>query len=134
VLTEKFRIKRLLTVNLLGNGLVFLFLFWAVYYKFHDALGTWSVFLLVALHGTFHGGRNPMITLIFAAFFGRRSLGSILSLSHPFYTVANAIGPVFAAFCFDLSGSYAFPFYFFVGIFFLSGVITLYLQPPGKRT
>ncbi len=130
MLAERFRIQGLLTVNVFGNGLIFLLLYWAVKFKFEGILGTGIIFFLAALHGIFHGGRNPMIAFTWAEFFGRRSLGSILSLSHPFHTTANAIGPVFAALCFDLFGSYAFPFYFFVVIFFLSGTITIRIQPP----
>jgi len=130
MLVERFRIQNLLTINVLGSGLLFLLLYWAVKFKFDGVLGTGIVFFLAALHGTLHGGRNPMITLAWAEFFGRRSLGSILSLSSPFHYAANAIGPVFAALCFDLSGSYAFPFYFFVFIFFFSGMISKRMEPP----
>jgi MFS family permease len=130
ILVEKFRIQGLLTINVLASGLVFLLLYWAVKFKVDGALGTGIVFFLAALHGAFHGGRHPMINLAWAEFFGRRSLGSILSLSNPFYYTANAIGPVFAALCFDLSGSYAFPFHFFVFIFFFSGIIAIRLQSP----
>ncbi len=130
MLAERFRIQDLLTVNVFGNGLIFLLLYWAVKFKFDGVLGTGIIFFLAALHGIFHGGRNPMITIAWAEFFGRRSLGSILSLSNPFHYTANAIGPVFAGLCFDLFGSYAFPFNFFVVIFFLSGIITIRIQPP----
>lgn len=132
ILTEKFRIQRLLTVNVMGNGLIFLLLYWMVQFRFEGALGTAIIFLLAALHGIFHGGRNPMIPVIWADFFGRRSLGSIYSLGIPFYFTANAIGPVFAGLFFDLHGNYAFPFYFFVIIFFVSGIITLRMQPPKR--
>jgi MFS family permease len=132
ILTEKFRIQNLLAANVMGNGLIFLLLYWAVQFKFDGALGTAIIFLLTALHGLFHGGRNPMIPVIWANFFGRRSLGSIYSLGNPFYFTANAIGPVFAGLFFDLFGSYAFPFYFFVVIFLISGTITLRMQPPKR--
>jgi sugar phosphate permease len=130
LLTERLHIQRLLTVNVLVNGLVFLSLYWVVGFRPDGLLGIGIIFFLAALHGTLHGGRNPMITLAWANFFGHRSLGSILSLSYLFHTAANAVGPVFAAFCFDLSGSYRFPFLFFVILFFLSGMITMRIQPP----
>ncbi len=130
MLVERFRIHYLLTINVFGSGLVFLLFYWAVKFKAGGVFGSGIVFFLSALYGALSGGRNPMITLAWAEFFGRRSLGSILSLSSPFHYGANAIGPVFAALCFDLSGSYAFPFYFFVFIFFFSGVVTVRLQPP----
>ena len=130
MLTERFRIQNLLAINVIGNGLIFLLLYWVVQYKFGGASGTGIIFFLAALHGIFHGGRNPMLPVIWADFFGRRSLGSIYGLANPFYFTANAIGPIFAGFCFDLLGNYAFPFYFFVAVFVVSGMITLCMQPP----
>ncbi|MDP2267988.1 MAG: MFS transporter, partial [Deltaproteobacteria bacterium] len=124
MLVERYRIQGLLTINVIGNGLIFLALYWAVQFKYDNVLGIGIIFFLAALHGIFHGGRNPMITIAWADFFGRRSLGSILGLSHPFHSTANALGPVFAALCFDLLGNYTFPFYLFVFIFFFSGIIT----------
>jgi MFS family permease len=129
-LTERYRIQNLLAINVIGNGLIFLLLFWAVQFKFGGASGTGIIFFLAALHGIFHGGRNPMLPVLWAAFFGRRSLGSIYGLANPFYFTANAIGPIFAGLCFDLLGSYSFPFYFFVAVFAVSGMITLRMQPP----
>jgi MFS transporter, OFA family, oxalate/formate antiporter len=132
VLTERYRIQHLLAVNVIGNGLIFLLLYWAVAFRLEGSAGTAVVCLLAALHGLFHGGRNPMIPLIWANFFGRRSLGSIFSLANPIYFAANAFGPVFGGLFFDLSGSYASPFYFFVAALVLSGLITLRMQPPGR--
>ncbi len=129
LLTERYPIQNLLTVNVLASSLIFTALFWTVRFGLGEGLGTGSIFLLAALHGTFHGGRNPMVALAWANFFGRRSLGSILSLSYMFSTAANAMGPVFAAVCFDLLGSYTIPFHLFVGMFLLSGMITMHLQP-----
>jgi MFS family permease len=130
MLTERFRIQYLLTANVAGNGLIFLALYLSIRFKFDGALGMGIIFLLAALHGIFHGGRNPMIPVVWADFFGRRSLGSIYGLSNPFYFTANALGPIFAGVCFDLLGSYEFSFYFFVVMFFISGMVTMHMQPP----
>ncbi len=130
MLTEKFRIQKLLAVNIIGNGLIFLVLYWVVQYQLGSASGTGIIFFLAALHGIFHGGRNPMLPVIWADFFGRRSLGSISGLANPFYFAANAIGPIFAGLCFDFYGNYALPFYFFVAVFVVSGMITLRMRPP----
>jgi sugar phosphate permease len=130
MLTEKFRIQSLLAVNVVGNGLIFLLLYWAVDFRLGGVLGTVIIFSLAAMHGIFHGGRNPMLPVIWADFFGRRSLGSIYGLANPFYFAANAVGPIFAGLCFDLFGHYTFPFYFFVAIFCISGVIAMRINPP----
>ena len=132
ILAERFRIQNLLAANVIANGLIFLLFYWAIQFKFDGALGTAIIFLLAGLHGILHGGRNPMIPVIWANFFGRRSLGSIYSLGNPFYFTANAIGPVFAGLFFDLFGSYTFPFYCFASIFCISGIITLRMQPPKR--
>ena len=71
-----------------------------------------------------------MLPVLWANFFGRRSLGMVSGLSNPFYFTANAIGPIFAGFCHDLYGSYALPFYLFAAAFLVTGMISLRLKPP----
>lgn len=130
MMTERFRIQRLLAVNIAGNALIFLALYWIVRFGTFDAAVLAILFFLAALHGIFHGGRNPMLPVLWANFFGRRSLGMVSGLSNPFYFTANAIGPIFAGFCHDLYGSYALPFYLFAAAFLVTGMISLRLKPP----
>ena len=130
VFIEKFHIQRLLSVNVIASGLVFLLIYWAVEFKIVDILGTGNIFVLAAFHGILHGGRNPMMDNFWAVFFGRNSLGSIYSAAQPFRFTANAFGPLFAAYCFDIFGNYAFPFYIFVVIYLLSGIVSLFMKPP----
>ncbi len=130
-LTERVHIQRLLAANVVGNGVVFLALYWAILSRPEGPWGMGLIVLLASLHGIIHGGRNPLLPVIWAEFFGRRSLGSVYSLANPFYFAANAIGPIFAGYCFDLLGSYAVPFTFFVGVFFLTGIVSVRMRPPG---
>jgi len=109
-----------------------LFLYWTVGFHLADGFGTGIVFVLAALHGILHGGRNAVVSVLWAAFFGRTSLGSIYSFSIPFRSAANACGPIFAAICFDLFGSYALPFYIFAVTYFISGVVSIRMQPPER--
>jgi len=130
MLADKVHIQTLLAINVFANGLIFLLFFWTVGFKPADGFGTGIVFVLAALHGILHGGRNTVVSVIWGVFFGRTALGSIYSFSIPFRSVANACGPIFAAICFDLFGSYAVPFYLFVAIFFMTGVISIRMKPP----
>jgi len=130
MMAERVRVQTLMAANLFGNSLIFLLIYWTVRFKTAGAFGIGLIFVLAALHGLLHGGRNTLISVIWAVFFGRSALGSIYSYSIPFRSVANACGPVFAALCFDLFGSYAVPFYLFAALFFLSGLISLRMQPP----
>jgi MFS family permease len=129
-LAERLNIRNLLAANVLGSGFVFLLLYWAILFKFDGVWGNGIGFLLAALNGFFYGGRIPIVPIVWANLFGRRSLGSIFSLANPFWYAANALGPLFAGFCFDLFGNYAIPFYFFAGVLVLSGLVTIYLRPP----
>ncbi|MBM4312927.1 MAG: MFS transporter [Deltaproteobacteria bacterium] len=129
-LSDRVRIQTLLAANLAGNGVIYLALYWLVQFRPEGAPGVSILFALAALQGIFHGGRGPMLTTLWANFFGRRSLGTIYSLANPFYFTTNAIGPIFGGFFFDLLGSYAFPFHLFIAVYFLSGIVSLRLQPP----
>jgi MFS family permease len=130
MLGERFKVKSLLAVNGIGSGLVFLLLFAAAEEDWSGASRTGPVFALAAFHGFFHGGRLPMLSIIWAEFYGRNALGSIYGLSTPFQSTANAVGPIFAALCFDIFGSYRLPFFLFVALFIVMGSTCLTLKPP----
>ncbi len=127
---DKVRIQRLLAINACTSGLIFLFLFLSIDFKVPHTLGAVIIFTLAAALGMLQGGRHPVLDTIWPAFFGRTSLGSIFSISTPFRFTANALGPVSAAFFFDMFGSYLFPFYLFCVIFFLMGIMSLFIKSP----
>ncbi len=129
-LAEKVRIQVLLAINGFGSGLIFLFLFATVQSNVPTSFGTSSLFVIAACHGVLHGGRLPVMAMVWAEFYGRTSMGSIYSISSPFRFTANAIGPIFAAICFDVFGSYSFPFSLFTVIFLVTGVMWLYMKSP----
>ena len=127
---ERFRLQSVLCINILASGLVFLLLYQAVGLGAADVWGVVMVFLMSILHGAFHGARMPLLNIAWADFFGRQSLGLVMGISSLFLFAANAIGPVFAALFYDFSGSYTFPFIFFVVLFLVAGVICYYMKPP----
>ena len=128
--SERYNIQKFLAANIFSNGLVFLLFFWVVEYNAARNFGVVIIFVLAAIHGFIHGGRHPIMDSVWGHFFGRDALGSIFSFASPFRFTANALGPIFAAYCFDLIGSYTFPFYIFGTIFFISGSISLFMKAP----
>ena len=128
--SERYHIQKFLAINIFSNGLIFILLFWMVEYNTARSFGVGIIFVLAAIHGFIHGGRHPIMDSVWGTFFGRNALGSIFSAASPFRFTANALGPIFAAFCFDLFGNYKLPFYIFVFIFFVSGGISLFMKPP----
>ena len=133
-LAERFGTRILLAINGFASGLVFFGFYIAIASGTAQRSGTGVLLLLAVLYGLLHGGRMPLFSLIWADYFGRSSLGSIYSFSSPFRMTANAIGPIFAALFFDITGRYTIPFCIFIALFLLVGTISLYVRPPRLRS
>jgi hypothetical protein len=127
-------VQNLFAVNGIVSGFVFFFLIFTVKSALFGRFGTGAVFLLAAAQGFLHGGRLPLLSMIWAEYYGRNALGSIYGFSSPFRFAANAVGPIFAAFCFDLFGNYDFPFNLFVSLFFVFGAISFFIKSPVHPT
>lgn len=121
-LSDRVKPHKLMSFAVLSLAFIFP---WVFYLK----SGTWF-FIFACSFGLLRGGMMPLLPLIWANFFGRSSMGSVYSLSSPFGWTANALGPVFAALCFDILGDYRLPFYLFAILFFLAGLIGLFLKTP----
>ncbi len=130
LLAERFTVRKLIALNGIVSGFVFFLLFTMVKGAFFGSFGMGAIFLLAAVHGSLHGGRLPILSMIWAEYYGRSALGSIYGFSSPFRFTGNAVGPIFAALCFDLFGNYEFPFYLFVSLFMMLGLLSLTLTRP----
>lgn len=130
VFAERINVKTLLAVNVFSSSLLFLAIYWTALLKTSGHTFIGMLFLLSVFYGVTFGGREPLLNIIWADYFGRHSLGSILGYSGPFRWTANAVGPIFAAIFYDVYGSYKFPFYFFAVSFFIAGLICINLRAP----
>ena len=89
------------------------------------------IFLYALLEGMLLGGFLAMNPVIYAAYFGRSSLGAIRGLSHPLVVGANAFGPIYAGFTYDATGqSYTFAFVGFGAFMGASAILALFAKPP----
>ncbi len=94
-----------------------------------------SIQLAVAfavLFGLGTGGWTLAQTLVFANYFGRRSLGSIRGLSQMLGGPLSAMGAVVAGFVRDFTGSYNLSFAIFFGALALVFVALVFAKPPRK--
>lgn len=67
-----------------------------------------AVALIFALtYGLANGGKEALDALVWADYFGRRSVGGIRGLSRPFVIGASASGPVLGGLGYDVFGSYS---------------------------
>lgn len=121
-LAERFGVKRVLMINYVLTGLVFVFLLMV---NSPPAAMAWAVF-----SGVVQGGGLTLNQVMFPDYFGRESLGAIRGWTNPLFLTANAAGPLIAAMAYDASGSYFFIFALF-GLFRLgSALFVLLAKPP----
>jgi MFS family permease len=99
------------------------------------AITTGNLFLLYAgflLYGIGLGGNMVLPDIIWASYFGRRSLGKVRGLGLLISQALAALGPPFFGFLFDLTGGYGLSFALFGAALMTSAFLTLILRPPKK--
>lgn len=84
------------------------------------------------LYGIGLGGNMVVPDLLWANYFGRRSLGRIRGMGLLISQVLSAFGPPFFGFLFDATGGYGLSFALFGGVLMTSAFLSLLLRPPVK--
>ena len=100
------------------------------------AISTGSLVLLYVgffLYGIGLGGNMVLPDLLWANYFGRRSLGKIRGMGLLISQVLAALGPPFFGFLFDITGGYGLSFAIFGAALATSAVLSLMLRPPRKN-
>ena len=99
------------------------------------AVLTANLFCLYAgflLYGIGLGGNMVLPDILWADYFGRRSLGKIRGLGLLISHFLAAIGPPFFGFLFDVTGGYGLSFLIFGAVLIASALLSLMLRPPVK--
>jgi MFS family permease len=91
----------------------------------------WEAVVFAVLFGVAAGMRNIVETLLLANYFGRGSLGAIKGFSAPFRMV-SPMGPLFAGWVYDTSGSYQTAFIAFIGVAFVMLFSMAAAMPPAR--
>ena len=86
------------------------------------------ILLLPLVYGAGGAGYGPLSSLMWANYFGRRSLGSIRGVFLPITQLISAFSPVFAGAIFDSKGSYDLAFIIFA-LCFIFAIGAIYLAP-----
>ncbi len=98
------------------------------------AIATGDLFCLYAgflLYGIGLGGNMVLPDILWASYYGRRSLGRIRGMGLFISHMLAAAGPPFFGFLFDVTGGYGLSFAIFGAILILSALLSLMLRPPG---
>jgi MFS transporter, OFA family, oxalate/formate antiporter len=101
------------------------------------AISTTNLFCLYAgffLYGIGLGGNMVLPEILWANYFGRRSLGTVRGLGILISQALAAVGPPFFGFLFDLTHGYGLSFALFGCALITSAFLSLMLRPPEKPT
>lgn len=91
------------------------------------------VWIFIFLFGIGFGGSIPLMPAIRAEYFGRAALGKIQGFMTPLSMAAGAVGPIFAGYVFDTTGSYRIAFLATGGLTFLAVIFMFFAQPVKKQ-
>ena len=89
------------------------------------------IMLFPVLYAVGGGAMAPLSGLMWANYFGRGSLGAIRGVFLPVTQILGAVGPVFAGYVFDTTGSYDKAFLVFGLCFAVGAVVMLLAKRPG---
>lgn len=95
-----------------------------------NASSFWMLILWAVIFGTGVSGISPLPALVWGDYFGRAFLGSIRGITSPIAFLSQAAAPLFAAFMFDVTGSYTVSFTIFLGMFLFSAGLMLFAKRP----
>ena len=99
------------------------------------AIATGNLLCLYAgffLYGIGLGGNMVLPDILWANYYGRRSLGRIRGMGLFISHMLAAAGPPFFGFLFDMTGGYGLSFTIFGVILIMSAFLSLMLRPPGE--
>lgn len=100
------------------------------------AITTGNLFCLYGgflLYGIGLGGNMVLPDILWANYFGRRSLGKVRGMGLLISQALAAVGPPFFGFLFDLTGGYGLSFAIFGAALMTSAVLSLMLKAPARR-
>jgi MFS family permease len=87
------------------------------------------VYVFIFLFGVGFGGTVPLMPAIRAEYFGRAALGKIQGFMNPVMMFAGAVGPIFAGYVFDTTGSYRISFMVTGLLTFCASIAVFFARP-----
>ncbi|MFN0072963.1 MAG: MFS transporter [Chloroflexota bacterium] len=93
----------------------------------------WMGLAVAAYAGLAARGVLALMHLVLASYFGRRSYGSISGITGLFQQAAGGVGPLVAAYAFDITGSYQGILTIFAALYMMATVLILFSRPPVPR-
>jgi MFS family permease len=97
------------------------------------ATETWQVLLFLVFYSPAYGGLASLQSLLRGDYFGRRAFASIAGTMNAITMAGTIVGPLFAGFVFDVSGSYRAAMLTFAALGVFTIALFALLGPPVTR-
>ena len=88
------------------------------------------VWAFVVAYGLSYGMRIPLEPVLRAKCFGRKAFGSIMGYMNAFVMFGSFVGPYFAGWIFDTTGSYVTAFLVFAAMMVVAAVVVFFVNFP----
>ncbi|MFC1958606.1 MFS transporter [Chloroflexota bacterium] len=95
-----------------------------------SAQSVWQLVLWAMLYGPGYGGGAPIMSSMVADYYGRKFYGTINGLTHMAMVVTTVVGPVFAGYMFDVTGSYRLAFISFAAVCVIGALSAILARRP----
>jgi len=92
----------------------------------------WMLYVFAAIFGFAYSGTGSLTSPLVAELFGMRSHGSIFGVVDIGFPIGGALGPIVAAFIFDVTTSYHLSFIVCAALSALGLILTVIIRPPKK--
>jgi MFS family permease len=114
--------RRTLIFSLTGHAIAMLLLL-----NVHSLIHAYGFALY---YGIVNGTTLTLNSMIFATYFGRRSLGTIRGIASPIQLIFNATGPFLGGLTYDVTGSYSIAFIAFALLYVLGAICMFFVNRP----
>ncbi|MFC2072959.1 MFS transporter [Chloroflexota bacterium] len=94
------------------------------------AQSMWQLFLWAVIYAPGYGGPAGIQPAMIADYYGRKHFGTINGLTHIAMAVTTMVGPVFAGYVFDVTGSYRIAFISFAVVCAVGAVSIIFAKRP----
>ncbi len=92
-----------------------------------------QVYIFLVVFGIGYGGAIPVFIAMRGEYFGRKAFATIQGLMRLFLMIPTVIGPVFAGYVYDTTGSYYYAFVLFTVLYVIGAIVIAFAKRPVKH-
>ena len=92
-----------------------------------------QVYIFLVVFGIGYGGAIPVFIAMRGEYFGRKAFATIQGIMQLFVIIPTVVGPIFAGYVYDTTGSYYNAFILFALLYIIGAVIILFARRPVKK-